>query len=91
MKKPKHQRKTTEYPCKIHGDPRLLMSENAAYVELFQELQPYSEVREVEQGGKAVRIPMVNIAVLKIFCDAGNLDFFELLHKMNVIQEALNG
>ncbi len=67
------------------------MVENAAYIELFQELQPYAEMREGEQGGKAVRTSVVNVGVLKIFCDAGNLDFFRILHKMNVIQEGLNG
>lgn len=87
QKIPIQRRKAQKLPCPIHGDPDI-WPENRIAISLYQKLQPYHKI--IEQGEKKPLL-FLNLELLKIFCDELNLNFLDMLEKLEIVHKQIDG
>ena len=74
--------------CSKHGDPRILSSVDAVYMQLYILIRPHCTFITYKSGSKDVSRPILNLEILRLICDAANIDFFQALNKMEIIHDA---
>jgi hypothetical protein len=90
QKTPIHRRKEQRLPCPEHGDLNI-WPENRIVFSLYEKIQPYHEIRYIKRGESQEPIYFLNLKLVKIFCDELNLEFLDILEKLEIVHSEIDG
>jgi hypothetical protein len=86
---PLHLRKTALLPCPIHGDPAFLWPENQIIWRIYEQMAGNLIYQTFQDGDLPIVKPFLNILVVRCFADAYQIDFLDLLDRLQIIIKGL--
>jgi hypothetical protein len=86
---PLNQRITVTLPCPIHGDPAYLWPENQTVWRIYEQMAGNLIYQTYQDGDRPVVKPFLDILVVRCFADAYQIDFLDLLDRLQIIVTGL--
>jgi regulator of sigma D len=74
--------------CRRHRRPDIFYRvESAFYLQLYSRISRYNDQRQVKQGDQEHTIQLINVQVLKTFCQELGIDFLQTFEILDTIAE----